>query len=636
MIIDGNFHRLDVTGKRIGNKAGSYIAFLEEYNGKFYLNAYIRDFYRNTGEKYNSKNFNELDNLNYHKLQKQFYDKRTEKQLYLEKKRDIIRKSFEDKLKNYPKVKSHKYLSDKKLDLNSIVAEDLPFTDDSGNLVLQITRPSDFKLEGLQTINPNGFKHLEKYSSIKGNCIFLNSKNSQDKYSDLIFLSTGYSTSLSIQNAMKHSVYACISDTNALSLARNLINLYPNKEIIFFADNDLKTEIKMRKSGHPNPINSGLEIAKKLNEELGIKSIIPNLDYRYTDFSDFLFLYGKEELEKFIDLNINLLKESKMIEQEYVDFTEEEIIEQASKEKPAFQKSAPLGKDGRYTKEQLEEFYGSKDRTIKKIAEQAINNNALFQKSLRAGEVQMPRNLINGRDYSGSNALALIHANPNAEAWITRKQSEKTPHPITKAEKEGEVVFVAVQKNGKTFFNSVAVFDVTEMRDRKAKEIEPIVVDNREVVQSFNRIVSSVEKGREIIPLDIDTTSQDEVAYSLNGLIKAQVVEECKSISIPSMQLDEADQALATNFASLITAVKHGLPYIPPRINEQLAKRVQDRLEKMAENPSMFKNITKVYTKVVNKIEKDLDKTRSNEYDKAIGLDKTKEKSRSKSQGMER
>lgn len=303
---NGSYHRIDTIDGKRNNKAGAFRGFLNEYNGRLYLNGSIKNFKTGAIKVFNSKNY--FSSLNDNE-KKEFNQQIKKEILNSQRKIELMNKDMVSRIKSELKVLSrasnHIYLKNKKLNLDFIDDNYRPFLDKNGNLLIEIINPLDSSLKGIQRISTKGLKLIEKHSFIKGNCAYI-PKRKDNEFTDYLFISTGYATSLSINQATSKEVYCALYDNNSINVVENLIKKFGDtKKIIFFADNDFETEKRLG-------INSGKNTAVKLNQLFNVESLMPSFNNEeLNDFSDFLVKYGEIKLNDFINLNLKNLSEKK-------------------------------------------------------------------------------------------------------------------------------------------------------------------------------------------------------------------------------------------------------------------------------------------------------------------------------------
>lgn len=189
---------------------------------------------------------------------------------------------------------NHPYLINK-----NITAKNLKL-DKFGNLLIPL-KDINGKLWSLQRIGKKGKKLIgviKTEQEIKDNVEFFAKKKGcfyTETPIDLhktFQICEGFATAMSIQNITQKPTIMAVDSGNLLNVCDELIGKYPNKNIIIFADNDLKKELE-------NKNNVGLDSALKCKEKYQkIQVIYPQIDQKeadiITDFNDMLNQKGIE------------------------------------------------------------------------------------------------------------------------------------------------------------------------------------------------------------------------------------------------------------------------------------------------------------------------------------------------------
>lgn len=294
-IMDGKLHRCQVNGDRGRETSGAYVGYLDGYPAGYIENFKTGiktnwKFERNEAQKnkfcaVNIKN-NKITNI-------QKAQKRAEELLKLQEKTALI---IQNEWDNAPKApNTHPYLLKKQIDNENNLK-----LDKYGNLIVPLY-DIDGKLWSLQRITKDGKKFIG-ISQIEQENIYYEQLQSRKKgcfYTQIplekhqIFqICEGYATMMSIQKITQKPTIMAIDSGNLINVCDELINKYPNKEIIIFADNDFKKELE-------NKSNVGLESALKCKEKYPkIQIIFPKIEINeannITDFNDMTTIKGIE------------------------------------------------------------------------------------------------------------------------------------------------------------------------------------------------------------------------------------------------------------------------------------------------------------------------------------------------------
>jgi putative DNA primase/helicase len=135
---------------------------------------------------------------------------------------------------------------------------------------------------GLQFIAQDGSKKFKTGTNKAGH--FFNIGKSKDK---TIIICEGYATGASIYQATGHAVVIAFDSGNLLPTAQIIRSKYPDKKIIFAADDDYQTE------GNPG-LAKATEAAKTVNGLLAVPTFPANREPMDSDFNDLARLAGSE------------------------------------------------------------------------------------------------------------------------------------------------------------------------------------------------------------------------------------------------------------------------------------------------------------------------------------------------------
>ncbi len=272
IIANGEIQRFKNTltsGSKNKNKNAWYVMY---QSGDFFAGVFGEWSLNIHGQKWNSNNFNDLSKKERTKIDNLMAEQIAQQQRELELSRETARKECKKIWDESTKATTnHPYLKNKGfdvMDLNIRVNKQnklvIPLFDEEGTL------------HSLQTIQTDGFKQFYKDGATKGHyCVLGNQKES-----DIIFISEGYATALSIHLATdsKYCVVVAFNAYNLLPVAKTFNRLYADKSIVIAGDDD-----RFKESG-----NKGLTICKKIKNELGLSFVIPKFDdeTKGTDFND--------------------------------------------------------------------------------------------------------------------------------------------------------------------------------------------------------------------------------------------------------------------------------------------------------------------------------------------------------------
>lgn len=313
-IMNGKLQRCQVSGDKGSEKSGAYVGFLDDYPA-----GYIENF--KTGTKINWK-FERGENKNYknraekitemkEKVKNSVNQKAQERNENLLKIQEKSALKMQDEWNNASQAPSnHPYLANKK-----IVAKDLKI-DRFGNLLIPL-KDVNGKLWSLQRITKTGNKIIgiikteqervnnEEFSARKKGCFYTQEPIENHESFQIC---EGFATAMSIQQITQKPTIMAVDSGNLINVCDELINKYPNKEIIIFADNDFKKELE-------NKSNVGLESALKCKEKYPkIQVFYPKILQKeaefITDFNDMLnqkginFTKSNIENQKNIDIEL--------------------------------------------------------------------------------------------------------------------------------------------------------------------------------------------------------------------------------------------------------------------------------------------------------------------------------------------
>lgn len=285
-------------GTEAMKKSGAYVGFLDEYPAGFIQNhrtGFKENWKFQLPKKDNQIQQSSIKNKNFDGsiLKKQ---EEREAQLILLQKKTAL-KLEKEWIESKSATKEHKYLISKGLE-NSF---DLKI-DKFNNLLIPL-KDENGKLWSLQRIGENGDKIIRviktkeekergvEYSAKKKGCFYTQTPLEEHQK---FLICEGFATAMTVQLALQKPAIAVVDARNLVNVAQILNQKFPNKQIIIFADNDLKSEIQ-------NGKNVGLASAKVVKDLIRETSIvIPkiNIEEAKTGISDFNDIYKKHGLEE--------------------------------------------------------------------------------------------------------------------------------------------------------------------------------------------------------------------------------------------------------------------------------------------------------------------------------------------------
>ncbi len=148
-----------------------------------------------------------------------------------------------------------------------------------GTLVLPV-KSADGRLVSLQFIGPNGSKRLLKGGEKKGCFFSIPAKGGDD--SGPLLIAEGYATAASVHLATGYAALVAFDSGNLLPVAKAARGLFPRREIILCADNDVDG-----KGPDGAPRNPGREKAEEAARAVGGKfALCPAINGHSADFND--------------------------------------------------------------------------------------------------------------------------------------------------------------------------------------------------------------------------------------------------------------------------------------------------------------------------------------------------------------
>lgn len=288
IIADGKFHRLACVGDTWGKTSGAYKLHLDGYPAGFIQN-------HKNGAGFNWKySLNpEIKYKPYKPTNQQTYDntaklKAQDEALQADYLRTAQRLSAE--YENATIAKFHAYLDKKQIEPNDDIKIDrfgnllIPLRDENGKLwsVQRITKTGDKFIGAIRTPEEKA-QGIECPARKKG-CFYTNKPlGEQDEF----IICEGFATAKTLQDEFKKSTIMAVDAGNLLHVAEKLHNLFPEKPISIYADNDIAKNI-----------NTGLTKALEVKEKLpAVKVYSPALnkddvEQKLSDFNDLKVKYG--------------------------------------------------------------------------------------------------------------------------------------------------------------------------------------------------------------------------------------------------------------------------------------------------------------------------------------------------------
>ncbi len=263
--MDGELHRVPVSGGKPGNKDGAYVGHLDDLTPAGFIQNHregTQQNWRYTGHA--------LSDEERARLQAEAARRKAER----EKEREERHAEAANKaryiygLANPANGMSHPYLHKKQI----FASEDLRISS-TGDLVIP-ARNAEGELRTLQFISPDGEKRFLSGGQKSGSFLLIGKDRSETNH---LLLAEGYATAATINQAMRMPVAVCFDAGNIEAVAKALHEKYPDKEIVICADNDAAKNN-----------NVGVEKAKAAAAAVGGKVIIPifNGAGKGTDFND--------------------------------------------------------------------------------------------------------------------------------------------------------------------------------------------------------------------------------------------------------------------------------------------------------------------------------------------------------------
>lgn len=247
-IVFDTFTRFRVADDKIGSKSGFYIL---HSNG---LPAgHFGCYKRSIAENWCIKNANELTDAERAEYQAQVESSKAERAKSDAEVNHAARVEAEKRIQlatPYDENNPHQYLITKNVkDCNTLV--------EGKDLLIPIRDVND-KIWAVQTIAPNGYKHNQSGGKKQGNFHLIGKEIKDNGFNQLIVLTEGYSTGLSVYAALnnKYPVAVCLDCGNLKPVAVALREKYPRLKVLIAGDNDSFGDVNAGKNGAEDAINA--------------------------------------------------------------------------------------------------------------------------------------------------------------------------------------------------------------------------------------------------------------------------------------------------------------------------------------------------------------------------------------------
>ncbi|KJD21044.1 hypothetical protein TM41_09250, partial [Campylobacter jejuni subsp. jejuni] len=306
-IMDGKIHRVKTTNDKGRELSGAYIGYL---NNNFPA-GFVQNF--KTGIKKNWKMQIEKNQSNNIKSPKELHEQIKKDQELREKEILALQEKtalkLEDEYNNARWANSnHPYLKKKGFDENFYLKQD-----NKGSLLIPL-KDENGKLWSVQRIFPNGDKIIgviktqeEKdqgveYLAKKQGCFHIIGAKTLHNLKEF-YICEGFATGATLYKALNKPIVMAVDAGNLENVVKKLNTLYPDKNIIIFADNDLKKELKGLE-------NTGKKTALEIKEKYSnVSVILPNFTQEQSsqgmsDFNDLMSLKGLEFVAKEIKMQM--------------------------------------------------------------------------------------------------------------------------------------------------------------------------------------------------------------------------------------------------------------------------------------------------------------------------------------------
>jgi phage/plasmid primase-like uncharacterized protein/antirestriction protein ArdC len=266
-LMDGQLHRVPLLDSTSGKLNGTYKGFLDGIPA-----GYIENW--KTGEKIKWKySGHMLSGEQIHKLRQEAAVRREAESRELDERHDKAAKRCFAIWKNCEWAnRDHPYLAQKQVPGIGVKV------DAQGNLIVPGRNVSG-TIRTILTITPE-LKKFEPGAEVKGAFHLIDPDKKQESKNSLILIAEGYATAASVHMGTGLPVVCAFNTNNLMAVAKSLREKYPDKPIVFMADNDHQQE--------KNPgITKAWEAAKEVNGKVVSPEFTPEEKAQgLTDFND--------------------------------------------------------------------------------------------------------------------------------------------------------------------------------------------------------------------------------------------------------------------------------------------------------------------------------------------------------------
>lgn len=271
---DGHFKEFN---DALGNK-GWYIG-RETPTGKLFVS--FGDWKTNKHFTFKSDGLTEEEKNDFATAQKQFIEKKTERQFQAKKNVSDIFTRFEQR----GSEGQSKYLESKKLPAR--IPGTIVKPSDSGHALVIPMRDEHGEIWNFQTIFDNADKIYFNFARVEGLFFEIPAQPGPDgSCPSVTYVCEGFATGYALAQATGCRVIVAFT----LSNLKHVAPKFPN--CVLALDNDASTKQKMIDSGHTAPVNPGRDIGGKLAHELGLMAVMPPGDVS-VDYADLWVQGGK-------------------------------------------------------------------------------------------------------------------------------------------------------------------------------------------------------------------------------------------------------------------------------------------------------------------------------------------------------
>lgn len=288
IIADGKIHRLKVAGDVGSKTSGAYALHLDGHPA-----GYIQNFKSGEGGikwKFNGEVKYISDQVSYRKQINEAQQKMLKREQDLEIKYLQTADRLSAEYQAAKQVEKHPYLTKKEIVVGQDIRLDknnnllIPLRDENGKLwsVQRITQKGDKFIGAIRTAEEKE-QNLEFPARKKG--CFYTSKPLAEQ--DEFLICEGFATAKTLEDELKKATIMAVDAGNLLFVAEKIHQLYPEKPIAIYADNDIAKNI-----------NVGLSKALEVKEKLpAVKVFSPALnkddvEQKLSDFNDIKVKYG--------------------------------------------------------------------------------------------------------------------------------------------------------------------------------------------------------------------------------------------------------------------------------------------------------------------------------------------------------